>query len=139
MSVLLWGSPCCLFSAYQEPFFCSWSGWGVSLTTHLYLCAVVNNAQYCIFASPVCLHGVQREGFMFWYVIIEELKYLQLFVAATTITFSFVGPADNGGQPVRQYAVQYKEERKDWRDARNKTWPVGMYPLCSKVWYSLMI
>jgi len=45
-------------------------------------------------------------------------------VTATTITFSFVGPADNGGQPVRQYAVQYREERKDWRDARNKTWPV---------------
>lgn len=45
-------------------------------------------------------------------------------ITATTITFSFVGPADNGGQPVRQYAVQYKEERKDWRDARNKTWPV---------------
>ncbi|GFG32210.1 hypothetical protein Cfor_02031 [Coptotermes formosanus] len=45
-------------------------------------------------------------------------------ITATTITFSFVGPAENGGLPVRKYAVQYKEERKDWRDARNKTWPV---------------
>lgn len=53
-------------------------------------------------------------------------------VAATTITFSFMGPADHGGLPIRKYAVQYKEERKDWRDARNKTWPVGMYPSCSK-------
>jgi len=66
------------------------------------------------------------------------LKYWQLCVAATTITFSFVGPADNGGQPVRQYAVQYKQEREDWSYARNKTWPAGMYPLCSEVWYSLM-
>lgn len=45
-------------------------------------------------------------------------------ITATTITFSFVGPADNGGLSIRKYAVQYKEERKDWRDARNKTWPV---------------
>lgn len=45
-------------------------------------------------------------------------------ITATTITFSFVGPADSGGLPVRKYAVQYKEEWKDWRDARNKTWPV---------------
>lgn len=45
-------------------------------------------------------------------------------VTATTVTFSFVGPADNGGQPVRKYAVQYKEERKDWGDSKNKTWPV---------------
>jgi hypothetical protein len=43
-----------------------------------------------------------------------------------------MGPADHGGLPIRKYAVQYKEERKDWRDARNKTWPVGMYPSCSK-------
>jgi hypothetical protein len=50
-----------------------------------------------------------------------------------------VGPAENGGLPVRKYAVQYKEERKDWRDARNKTWPVGMYILCSKVWYIVVI
>jgi hypothetical protein len=65
-------------------------------------------------------------------VVGQELKYWQLYVAATTITFSFVGPADNGGQPVRQYAVQYKEERKNWQDAKNKTWPVGMYPFS---WY----
>ncbi|XP_023709621.1 fasciclin-2 isoform X4 [Cryptotermes secundus] len=45
-------------------------------------------------------------------------------ITATTITFSFIGPADNGGLPTRKYAVQYKEERKDWKDAKNKTWPV---------------
>lgn len=45
-------------------------------------------------------------------------------ITATTITFSFVGPADNGGLPIRKYAVQYKEERKDWRDSKNKTWTV---------------
>jgi hypothetical protein len=60
-------------------------------------------------------------------------------VPATTITFSFAGPADSGGLPIRKYAVQYKEERKDWRDARNKTWPVGMCTLWSKVRYSVMI
>jgi len=54
----------------------------------------------------------------------DILQAKLVVITATTITFSFVGPADNGGQPVRQYAVQYKEERKDWRDARNKTWPV---------------
>jgi len=31
-------------------------------------CAVVNNEQYYIFASPVCLRGMQREGFTFFYV-----------------------------------------------------------------------
>lgn len=46
-------------------------------------------------------------------------------ITATTITFSFVGPANNGGLPTRAYAVQYKEERKSWNDASNKTWPVG--------------
>ena len=69
-------------------------------------------------------------------IVSQELKYWKLYVAATTITFSFVGPADNGGLPIRKYAVQYKEERKDWRDSKNKTWTVGMYPLCSNVWYS---
>ncbi|XP_063229305.1 fasciclin-2-like [Bacillus rossius redtenbacheri] len=43
-------------------------------------------------------------------------------VTATTITFSFVGPAETGGLDLRAYAVQYKEERQDWNNALNKTW-----------------
>jgi len=54
----------------------------------------------------------------------EVLQAKLEVITATTITFSFIGPADNGGQPIRKYAVQYKEERKDWIDSRNKTWPV---------------
>lgn len=49
----------------------------------------------------------------------------QYYVAATTITFSFVGPKDDGGLPTRAYAVQYKEERRNWNEALNKTWPIG--------------
>jgi hypothetical protein len=66
--------------------------------------------------------------------IVKDSWYLQLwYVAATTITFSFVGPADNGGLPTRKYAVQYKEERQDWKDALNKTWPVGMHTPLFKI------
>jgi hypothetical protein len=60
--------------------------------------------------------------------------YCQLwYVSATTITFSFIGPADNGGLPTRKYAVQYKETRQEWKDAKNKTWPIGMDTLLIKV------
>ncbi|XP_021918912.1 fasciclin-2 isoform X4 [Zootermopsis nevadensis] len=45
-------------------------------------------------------------------------------ITATTITFSFIGPADNGSLPTRNYGVLYKEARQDWRDAKNKTWPI---------------
>ncbi|KAF4523467.1 hypothetical protein B566_EDAN014993 [Ephemera danica] len=45
-------------------------------------------------------------------------------ITATTITFLFIGPGDDGGLPIRAYAVQYKEERRNWNEAFNKTWPV---------------
>lgn len=35
-------------------------------------CAVVNNEQNYIFTSPVCLRGVQREGFTFFYVCCQS-------------------------------------------------------------------
>jgi hypothetical protein len=35
-------------------------------------CAVVNNEENYIFASPACLHGVQREGFTFFYVCCQS-------------------------------------------------------------------
>lgn len=47
--------------------------------------------------------------------------------SATTITFSFIGPRENGGLPVRAYAVQYKEERKTWNEAKNKIWFIGRF------------
>ncbi|XP_046382239.1 fasciclin-2 [Ischnura elegans] len=52
----------------------------------------------------------------------EVLQAKLEVITATTITFSFIGPRENGGLPVRAYAVQYKEERKTWNEARNKTW-----------------
>ncbi|PSN54959.1 Fasciclin-2 [Blattella germanica] len=45
-------------------------------------------------------------------------------ITATTITFSFVGPAETGGLPTKRYAVQYKQSYDDWKVARNKTWPL---------------
>jgi len=58
VSVLLWGSRCCLFSAYQEPFPCSWSGWTMSLTTHLYLVLwlIMNNTIFLLpqYACVAC-------------------------------------------------------------------------------------
>lgn len=48
-----------------------------------------------------------------------------LLVSATTITFTFIGPKDDGGLPTRSYAVQYREDRRNWNEARNKTWPIG--------------
>ncbi|KAJ9592055.1 hypothetical protein L9F63_001394, partial [Diploptera punctata] len=45
-------------------------------------------------------------------------------ITATTITFSFVGPAESGGLPTTHYAVQYKKSHLDWNFAQNKTWPV---------------
>jgi hypothetical protein len=141
VSVLAVDSPCCLFSAYQEPLPCHWSGWGKSLATHLYLVlwlimsnTIFSLSQYaCMACRGKALHFLCLLSVKSWNI--DDFDN----VAATTITFSFVGPADNGGQPVRKYAVQYKEERKDWRDARNKTWPAGMYPLWSKLFYSWMI
>ncbi|XP_071441374.1 fasciclin-2 isoform X2 [Hetaerina americana] len=54
----------------------------------------------------------------------EVLQAKLEVITATTITFSFMGPKNDGGLPMRAYAVQYKEERKTWNEALNKTWLV---------------
>ena len=50
-------------------------------------------------------------------------------MAATTITFSFVGPVDNGGLAVDSFGVQYKKLGTDWNDATTQQliWPVGAH------------
>ncbi|XP_059484777.1 fasciclin-2 isoform X2 [Neocloeon triangulifer] len=54
----------------------------------------------------------------------EILQAKREVITATTITFSFIGPKDDGGLPTRAYAVQYREDRRNWNEALNKTWPV---------------
>lgn len=46
-------------------------------------------------------------------------------ITATTITFSFSGPASNGGRPIKAFIVDYKEGLQTWNEARNKTWAYG--------------
>ena len=53
---------------------------------------------------------------------------VMLLFSATTITFSFVGPAESGGLLTTRYAVQYKKSHLDWNESLNKTWPVGKSP-----------
>jgi len=55
-----------------------------------------------------------------------QVKFLT--TTATTITFDFVGPMDNGGLPIEAFAVQYKNNSADlWGDAATKqrVWAVG--------------
>lgn len=49
-------------------------------------------------------------------------------ITATTITFSFVGPVDNGGLAVDSFGVQYKKLGTDWNDATTQQliWPVDI-------------
>ena len=49
------------------------------------------------------------------------------FFAATTIKFKIIGPQYDGGIPVKSYIVQYKEIRRNWMDAWNKTWTYGKF------------
>ncbi|XP_034230309.1 fasciclin-2 isoform X2 [Thrips palmi] len=44
-------------------------------------------------------------------------------MTATTITFSFVGPQNFGGRPLKAYAAQIKKSAQPWEYAYNKTWP----------------
>ena len=44
-------------------------------------------------------------------------------VTATTLQFRFVPPTDIGGLPVDAFAVEYKEQRNDWTQARRRVWP----------------
>ncbi|XP_065347050.1 fasciclin-2 isoform X4 [Cloeon dipterum] len=54
----------------------------------------------------------------------EILQAKREVITATTITFTFIGPSNDGGLPVRSYAVQYREGGRNWDEALNKTWPV---------------
>ena len=45
---------------------------------------------------------------------------------ATTITFNFIGPVDNGGLPIEAFAVQYKLAGDVWAEKPlQRVWPVG--------------
>ncbi|RZF35790.1 hypothetical protein LSTR_LSTR009206 [Laodelphax striatellus] len=41
---------------------------------------------------------------------------------ATTVSFILIGPSDVGGLPIKAIVVQYKEHRRPWSEAFNKTW-----------------
>lgn len=53
-------------------------------------------------------------------------EHISLPLTATTITFSFVGPQNFGGRPLKAYAAQIKKSAQPWEYAFNKTWPAGM-------------
>ena len=42
---------------------------------------------------------------------------------ATTLQFRFVPPTKMGGLPVDAFAVEYKEQREDWSQAKRRVWP----------------
>ena len=45
---------------------------------------------------------------------------------ATTITFNFIGPMDNGGLPITAFAVQYKLAGQVWDEKPlQRVWVVG--------------
>ena len=49
-----------------------------------------------------------------------------LIQTATTITFNFIGPVDNGGLPIEAFAVQYKLAGDVWAEKPlQRVWPVG--------------
>ena len=37
----------------------------------------------------------------------------------------FVPPTDVGGLPVDAFAVEYKEQREDWTQAKRRVWPAS--------------
>ena len=48
-------------------------------------------------------------------------------VTATTLQFRFVPPTDGGGLPVNAFAVEYKEQRDGWTEAKRRVWPASEY------------
>lgn len=47
-------------------------------------------------------------------------------ITATTITFNFIGPVDNGGLDIEAFAVQYKLAGEPWSEhSKQRVWPVG--------------
>ena len=58
----------------------------------------------------------------------SDLTLCFLFSTATTITFDFIGPVDNGGLPIDAFAVQYKLHGREWGDKPSqRIWPVGAH------------
>ncbi|XP_046443433.1 fasciclin-2-like isoform X9 [Daphnia pulex] len=48
-------------------------------------------------------------------------------ITATTITFNFIGPVDNGGLPIEAFAVQYKLAGQVWDEKPlQRVWPVDI-------------
>ena len=41
------------------------------------------------------------------------------------MSLRFVPPTNVGGLPVDAYAVEYKEQREDWRQAKRRVWPAS--------------
>ena len=57
-----------------------------------------------------------------------------LQITATTIEFGITGPSigDSGRLPIETYAVEYKETRSEWHEAKKRYWPIskdGVYVL----------
>ena len=46
-------------------------------------------------------------------------------MTSTTLQFRFVPPTNIGGLPLDAYAVEYKETRHLWNQARRRVWPIG--------------
>lgn len=58
-------------------------------------------------------------------VINVNVRPFFIFIA-TTITFNFIGPVDNGGLPIEAFAVQYKLAGQVWDEKPlQRVWPVG--------------
>ena len=41
------------------------------------------------------------------------------------MSLRFVPPTDVGGLPVDAFAVEYKEQREDWTQAKRRVWPAS--------------
>ena len=46
-------------------------------------------------------------------------------ITSTTLQFRFVPPTNIGGLPLDAYAVEYKETRHLWNQAKRRVWPIG--------------
>ena len=51
-------------------------------------------------------------------------------ITSTTLQFRFVPPTNIGGLPLDAYAVEYKETRHLWNQAKRRVWPIGIHLSC---------
>ena len=54
-------------------------------------------------------------------------------ITSTTLQFRFVPPTNIGGLPLDAYAVEYKETRHLWNQAKRRVWPIGTYISCTYI------